>query len=234
MLILLSLVATLVATAFILRAFVTASPATLVRHARLGAGGLALAGAAVFAMRGGLVIALPLAAFGLKALFGQQAPFWHRRGGSVSETAPRVTSIETETLRMELDLDSGAMCGMIIRGRHAGHAIETLTPADVAQVWRECSFADPKSARLIEAYLDRSHPLWREDMAEAERRDDATATQHMTRDLALQVLGLSGDAGESEIRTAHRDLMKKLHPDHGGSAYLAAQINQARDVLLAK
>lgn len=55
----------------------------------------------------------------------------------------------------------------------------------------------------------------------------------MTRDEAYQVLGLAPGASETEIRAAHRRLMRGAHPDQGGSDWLAARINQARDVLLA-
>jgi hypothetical protein len=55
----------------------------------------------------------------------------------------------------------------------------------------------------------------------------------MTRDEAYQVLGLAPGANEADIRAAHRRLMRGAHPDSGGSDWLAARINQARDILLA-
>jgi DnaJ-class molecular chaperone len=55
----------------------------------------------------------------------------------------------------------------------------------------------------------------------------------MSREEALSILGLKADAGREDIIAAHRRLMQKVHPDRGGSDYMAAQINKAKDILLA-
>lgn len=60
-----------------------------------------------------------------------------------------------------------------------------------------------------------------------------TAEAKMTTEQAQQVLGLDATATAEEIRAAHKRLINKNHPDKGGSEYLASQINEARDVLLA-
>ena len=113
---------------------------------------------------------------------------------------------------------------------------DVLGPADLAELWRECRFSDMQSATLIEAYLDSLHPDWREDQRYSNSgayADGAEPSQGgMTRDEAFDILGVKPDATEEEIRTAHRELMMKLHPDRGGSGYLAARINMAKDVLL--
>jgi DnaJ-domain-containing protein 1 len=75
---------------------------------------------------------------------------------------------------------------------------------------------------------------WRDQGARRQSSEGAAPRRAtaMTREEAFEVLGLPPTAGDAEIREAHHSLMMKLHPDHGGSSYLAAKINQARDVLL--
>ena len=68
--------------------------------------------------------------------------------------------------------------------------------------------------------------------AETEGQKAAGAAP-MTKSQALDVLGLKSGASEEEIISAHRALMQKVHPDRGGSDYLAAQLNQAKDTLLS-
>jgi DnaJ-domain-containing protein 1 len=108
---------------------------------------------------------------------------------------------------------------------------------------RECRAADEKAARLLEAYLDRLHPDWRDAMAGGRAGGSGTdggragngrpaSGGAMTVDEACAILGLGPGATAEEVKEAHRRLMIKLHPDHGGSDYLASQINRARDVLL--
>ena len=121
----------------------------------------------------------------------------------------------------------------MLKGAFAGRQLEELAPLEMARLWQDCRFADPQSAQILEAYLDRAHPSWREDLARADgepgRRPRAAS---MTREQALEILGLAPGATEDDIRRAHRELMMKLHPDRGGSTYLAAKINEAKDVLL--
>ena len=88
---------------------------------------------------------------------------------------------------------------------------------------------------LLEAYLDRRFAGWREaDQGESQGRGKGGAGGAMSRKEALEVLGLAEGAGAAEIIRAHRTLMKKFHPDHGGSTALAARVNQAKDVLMQR
>ena len=104
--------------------------------------------------------------------------------------------------------------------------------ADLQQLLRECVAAGDQSEALLMAYLDRSHPEWREQGGSQQQGAGGATPGSMTRAEALDVLGLKEGASDAAIRKAYRDLMKKHHPDQGGSAWFAARINEARNVLL--
>ena len=216
-----------------MRVYTVASPAVLARQLRVGAGVAILAGAGFLVLRGMVGYAMSLAALGSWLLWGGGAAPWGFP--SAQKTPGQSSSVTTDTLEVELDHDSGEIVGHVLKGVFAGRQLELLTPAEMARLWQDCRFSDPQSAQIIEAYLDRLHPTWREDLARAEGEPStagAATDGPMTRAQALEVLGLQEDASEEEIRHAHRELMKKLHPDRGGSTFLAAKINEAKDVLL--
>jgi hypothetical protein len=136
-------------------------------------------------------------------------------------------------VEMELDHDTGAMRGRILAGPHEGVTLDALAVATVVGFLPEI---DEESRALLVAYLDRRQPRWREDA------QGDTAAGHgsprwagkMTEEEAYQILGVEPGASAAEIGRAHRALMKKLHPDQGGSTYLAARVNEAKDVLLRR
>jgi hypothetical protein len=225
--------------------FINADPARLARNlkwAGIAIGGVAVLGLLLFpparelaALLLPVALSMPMLARLRRVLDRFRAP----RAGQSS-------SVATAYLRMTLDHDTGTMTGTVLRGHFAGLRIEEMGVGDLIALLRECRAADEESARLVEAYLDRLHPDWREEMAGprpggtggsrgggAERNQGRAARAgDMTPDEAYAILGLSPQASAAEIKDAHRRLMVKLHPDHGGSDYLATQINRARDVLL--
>jgi len=154
-----------------------------------------------------------------------------RRGGE------RASSVETAYLAMTLDHASGEIDGMVLKGAFEGRHLSNLSLDELLALLGECARADPASVPLVESFLDRGpHRDWRERMrARAERnggRAGTTGGEAMTVEEAREILGVAADATADEIRRAHRLLMQKNHPDHGGSTYLAAKINGAKEVLL--
>jgi hypothetical protein len=215
-----------------IRAFTLANPQVLVRQLRIGAGVAVLAGAGFLVFRGLVGYAMSLAALGSWLLWGTGGLPWGGFPGGAQKSAGQTSRVVTDHLEVELDHDTGAITGQVRKGRFAQRELESLAPIEMAQLWQDCRFADPQSAQILEAYLDRVHPSWREDLSRAEGGDGGPASGKMTREQALDVLGLEPGASADDIRRAHRELMMKVHPDHGGSTFLAAKLNEAKDVLL--
>lgn len=156
------------------------------------------------------------------------------RGPSSGQTS----NVETRFLEMTLEHDTGVMTGVVREGSYAGARLEDLELEDLIALWRECRAADAQSAAVLEAYLDRTQGAdWREAAGAggAEGRAGAAAGGgEMTEDEAYAILGLEKGASAEEVRRAYRDLMQKLHPDHGGSNYIASKLNQAKRLLIGE
>src|SRR3984893_6926360 len=150
--------------------------------------------------------------------------------------AGQTSTVATPFLRMTLDHDTGSMTGTILQGRFSGMRVEELGSADLLAVLRECRAEDEEGARLLEAYLDRVHPDWRDELAGDRQAGSGGGARpaggDMTVEEAYAILGLALGADAEAIKEGHRRLMVKLHPDHGGSGNLATKTNRARDVLL--
>lgn len=144
------------------------------------------------------------------------------------------SDVETDYLRMSLDHDTGELNGTILEGPFRGRLIEELSLEELLALLRDCRVNDAQSAELIESYLDRVHgPEWRGGDTGAHAGDGGPSDgRPMTVDEAYEILGVRRGADADEIRDAYRKLMLKIHPDQGGSTYLAAKINQAKEILL--
>jgi DnaJ-domain-containing protein 1 len=138
--------------------------------------------------------------------------------------------VRSAYFELELDHDSGEMRGRILAGRHQGAELGRLDVKTLAAMLGE---VDEESRALLVAYLDRRDPNWSEYAeADAAAGRRATSSGKMSEQEAYQILGLQPGASAKDISRAHRTLMKKLHPDQGGSTYLAARINEAKEILL--
>ncbi|HEU4475808.1 MAG TPA: DnaJ domain-containing protein [Methyloceanibacter sp.] len=218
------------------RFLVKADPQNLAAGLRKAGGVAALALAGFLILRGAVVIAIPLAVLGFGmlrkgAVFG--GPF-----GSSSRTPGQKSRIKTDRLEMDLDHDSGHMDGQCLTGRFAGRALSSLSDREALELLAELEQEGAAEASVMEAYLDWRLPGWRDsgqsEEAEAQARQRRTRSGGMSAEEAYAVLGVGPGASEDDIRQAHRKLMMKLHPDQGGSTYLAARINEAKEVLLGR
>lgn len=218
-----------------LRVYASASPTSLARAARRTAIASAALGAVLLLFRAplgfvflGVSAALPLTL--------RWRALWPDFGTSPGRPEGKNSRIDTRYLRMVLDHDSGALDGLVLAGQYRDRLLSKLTLEQLLEVRGECLLDDPNGVPLIEAYLDRTHgATWRERHSNRQSSDNTSSRQastDMTREEAFEVLGLPPTASDAEIRETHHRLIMKLHPDHGGSDYLAAKINQARGVLL--
>ncbi len=217
---------------FAANGFAKADPKRAARLLRRLGGGGALVLAAFLLSRGEIGPAVTVGALGLGLLGWVSlwpAGFW-RRGQGVGG----VSRLRSAFVEIELDHTSGAMHGRMLAGRHAGAVLDALDAKTLVSLLGEI---DDDSRRLLTAYLDRRAPGWREYAqrdAAAGGSGRAASSGKMTEQEAYQILGLQSGAGPQEIARAHRSLIKKLHPDQGGSTYLAARVNEAKDVLLRR
>ena len=144
----------------------------------------------------------------------------------------QTSTVQSKYIRMTLNHDSGDINGEVLAGQFAGKTLDQLELDALLQLLDECQ-DDEESVALLQAYLDRVYAdEWQEQAGEQARQQTASLPGEMSRDEALQILGLAEDASEDDIVEAHRRLMQKLHPDRGGTSYLAAVINRAKDMLL--
>ena len=156
-------------------------------------------------------------------------------GGKTPKPTPGSRSmVRTAALEMELDHESGALEGLVLAGRNEGKMLGAMGESELIALYRELG-GDSESRQLLEAYLDSRFPVWRQN-AKANNGDGlggAPGSGAMTKEEAYKVLGLEAGAAAADVRKAHRRLMQRLHPDLGGSSFLAARINEAKDVLLS-
>ena len=183
----------------------------------------------------GLVFRGRFAVAGLGAFASTAKPFWR---GRTSSDDGRWSRVRSTYLSMRLDHDTGAMEGDVLAGRLAGRQLSSLMLSEALNLLGDCRRSDPDGARLLETYLDRRFTAWR-DAEQSQTQGTGRGSGNrgrgaMTRQEAYQTLGLRDGAGSEEIIRAHRALMKKFHPDRGGSTAQAALVNQAKDVLLTR
>ena len=161
-------------------------------------------------------------------------PMLHMLRGRANASKPRQpgqqSTIRTSFLSMSLDHESAEMQGEVVVGRFAGRRLESMSLGELLELLSECN-DDGDSVQLLQAYLARVHPEWEEAAGRSKHAENGNY-EEMNRAHALEVLGLCEGAERADIIAAHRNLMRKLHPDRGGNDYLAKKVNAAKDFLL--
>ncbi len=196
---------------------------------------LKLAGPVLLGVVGLILLLLGRAAVGGGLISAALA--WYASGKrlrNATKTPGRRSTVRTAALEMELDHDTGALQGFVLAGRQEGKSLASLGLTELKALYAELS-GDPESRQLLETYLDSRFPVWREDAnADGDHRQRvAPGSGAMTKEEAYKILGLEAGAAAADVRKAHRRLIQRLHPDLGGSSFLAARINEAKDVLLS-
>lgn len=148
---------------------------------------------------------------------------------TANSVPPENTDSETQTteLAMKLDHQTGTMTGTVLAGEFEGSDLNSLSDEDLREVYR--TLREEESKRLLEAYVARHRPHLNETANEANEQTDG---DEMSLKRAADILGVEVNANKDEIVGAHRRLMDKVHPDKGGSSYLAAELNAAKKVML--
>jgi hypothetical protein len=215
-----------------LYAFSRADPRKAAAAVKLVGGLAALSVAGLLGVRGRLDIAIPLGLTGL-GLLGWLPWSMPGFGARTQKSTGQVSRVRSAFVEMELDHDTGTMVGRILAGQYEGRALDSLGIETLMQCLSEI---DEESRALLMAYLDRREPGWREHAQgdAAAGHGSPPSSGKMTEQEAYQILGVQPGASAEEIGRAHRTLMKKLHPDQGGSTYLAARVNEAKEVLLRR
>jgi len=205
---------------------------------RTDAAALARAATVTGPMMVGLLgaILLLLGRMGLGGMLVSAAVAWYSAGRIRRDAQPapgKRSTVRTAALEMELDHDTGGLEGLVLAGRYEQRWLSAMALAELRELYAELR-GDPESRQLLEAYLDSRFPVWREnaDAGLGQRHGAAPGSGAMTKEEAYKILGLEAGATPADVRKAHRRLMQRLHPDLGGTSFLAARINEAKDVLL--
>lgn len=212
-------------------AFLRADAATLAR-------GLRLAGPVAAGLAGLVLMMLGRVAIGLPLLIAGSGWFMRNRYRTPrpmpTPGGRRRSTVRTAALEMELDHETGGLEGMVLAGRYEQRVLGSMALSELLEL-RDEIFADGESRQLIETYLDGRFPVWREhaNANDRERERVSPGAGAMSKQEAYKVLGLEAGASAADVRKAHRRLMQRLHPDAGGTSFLAARINEAKDILLS-
>ncbi|MEH6647514.1 J domain-containing protein [Sulfitobacter sp.] len=173
-----------------------------------------------------IVVAVPLMILGLILLSRKNV-------GAANGPAPQTSTVRSIYLEMTLDHDSGKIDGCILAGERKGQFLSNLDLDKLLEYYVEIE-TDNETVKLLQTFLDNAHPDWRDQEEERSAHGQAQSplSRELSQDQAYEVLGLDPGCTDEDIRKAYHRLIKRVHPDSGGSAVLMAQVTEAKDRLL--
>lgn len=142
------------------------------------------------------------------------------------KTSP--SQFRTQFLVISMNFTTGSVEGEIISGDYNGKKLSELSQDELKQLSQQYKTIDKESYVLLQAYLIRSGSS--NDQAYQQYNPDNF--NQLSEAEAYEILGLPNTASKDEVVKAHKRLMQRMHPDRGGSDYLAAKINAAKDQLV--
>lgn len=207
--------------------------------------GLRYAGAGVcfliglyLTLTGRFYLAIPVVLFGI-GMLGRSSMLSGFPFGAGQKSGQQNSRVRTSLIEMTLEHDTGEMDGRVLAGDFEGRILNGMTLDELGALYDTALNARDQSADLLETFLDRYHQDWLDQpafkaSAGTKGKTGTGSSGPMSREEAFEVLGVQPGVDDEAIREAHKKLMKKLHPDQGGSGYLAAKLNEAKDTLLSQ
>lgn len=138
-------------------------------------------------------------------------------------------TLKTQWLELSIDFSTRGISGKVLKGQFVDSNLDDMPQTDLEALLQECK-ADSKSSYLLQTYMNQRFNTQKSGSDGHQVPSNAS----MSREEALEILGLEGSPTQEDIKLAHKKLMQKLHPDRGGNDFLASLLNRARDQLMAK
>jgi len=229
------IIVALVGIGFLVQWFIRTEPRQILKSLRWAGLAIAVIVAVILIATRQFQLIYPLILL-LLPWFLRARAFRNRMKTARGPTPGQASEVRTRFVVMQLDHDTGEMDGLVQEGPHRGRQLSDLSLDDAIALYRTAAAEDQASAQVLQAYLERMHgDAWRsraEQNAGTGGGGEGASIGPMSAAEARAILGIGDDATDEEIKQAHRRLMKQFHPDHGGSDYLAARINEAKELLL--
>jgi hypothetical protein len=158
--------------------------------------------------------------------FFPQIHQYHKSRSQETSSSGNQSHLTTQVLNMILDHDNNQLHGEVIQGPLKGSQLDHLEMEQLRSLLDYCYQQELDSANLLVSYLEhRFGQDWQDTSS-------SVSKSKLEIDEAYAILGLQTGASKEEVVKAHRSMIQKVHPDRGGSDYLAAQINEAKDRII--